>query len=213
MEKAILYVRVSTQTQEYDRQVSELQEWANGRYEIVGIYSEKISGYKKNTDRPQLTAALSAAIEQKATIVVWELSRLGRNSDELLKTVLMLKEQGVNVFFKKENISIFQDGKENPFMMVVISTLAVCAEFERSNIRERMKSGYQYFRANGGKVGRKTGYRKTITDYEKQYPQLVADLRDKKSGKAKGTAYTVRVLAERYSLNPSTVQAIASLIN
>ena len=212
MEKAIIYARVSTQSQDYDRQVAELTKWAEAQYEVAGVYSEKISGAKKNADRPQLTEALTAAIEQKATIVVWELSRLGRNASELLRTVLELKERGVNVHFKKEGISMYQDGKENPFFLVMLSTLAVCAELERGNIRERMKSGYTYFRAKGGKVGRKEGYRKTIADYERQHPQLVADLREKAKGKAKGKAYSVRALAERYGLNPCTVQTIASLI-
>lgn len=212
MEKAIIYARVSTQSQDYERQVAELKEWAAMQYKVVGVYTEKISGAKKNTDRPQLTAALSAAIEAKATIVVWELSRLGRDAEELLRTALELKGQGVNVHFKKEGISIFQDGKENPFFPIMIATLAVCAELERGNIRERMKSGYTYFRAQGGKVGRKVGYRKTIADYERQHPQLVQDLRDKAQGKAKGKAYSVRALAERYSLNPCTVQTISRLI-
>lgn len=212
MEKAIIYARVSTQSQEYDRQVAELQEWASHQFEVVGVYKEKVSGAKKTAERPQLEAALSAAIEQQATVICWELSRLGRNADELLKTVLRLKENGVNVLFKKEAISIFQDGKENPFFLVMLSTLAVCAELERSNIRERMKSGYQYFRQQGGKVGRKEGYRKSVEDYRKEFPQLVQDLQDKEQGKARGKAYSIRALAERYSLNPSTVQAIKSLI-
>lgn len=212
MKKAIIYARVSTQSQEFERQVADLTQWTETQYEVVGVYTEKVSGAKKAAERPQLTAALEAAIEHKATIVVWELSRLGRNASELLRTVLELKEQGVNVHFKKEGISIYQDGKENPFFLVMLSTLAVCAELERGNIRERMKSGYTYFRAQGGKVGRKVGYRKTIADYERQYPQLVAELKEKAKGKARGKAYSVRALAERYSLNPSTVQTIANML-
>lgn len=212
MEKAVLYVRVSTNVQEYDRQIADLQEWAKGRYEVISVHAEKISGAKRNADRPKLTHALNDAIEHKATIVVWELSRLGRDASELLKTCIELKQQGVNVYFKKEGLSIFSEGKENPFFLVVLATLAVCAELERSNIRERMKSGYIYYRQNGGRVGRKEGYRKTIKDYEKDYPQLIQDLKDKLNGKAKGTAYSVRGLAERYSLNPSTIQAITQLL-
>lgn len=211
-EKAIIYARVSTTLQEYDRQVSELEHWASNQYNVIGIYSEKISGAKKNADRPKLTAALSAAIEHKATIVVWELSRLGRDTDELLRTVLDLKEQGVNVYFKKEGISVFQDGKENPFFMVMLSTLAVCASLERNNIKERMQSGYKYFRANGGKVGRKVGYRKTIEDYEKTNTELVEALREKAKGRVRGKLYSVRALAERFHVNPNTVQAISKLV-
>lgn len=212
MEKAIIYARVSTAAQDYERQVSELAQWAASTFEVIATYTEKVSGAKRSSERPQLTAAMEAAIEQQATIVVWELSRLGRDADELLRTVLMLKDNGVNVVFKKEGISIFSDGKANPFFLVMLSTLAVCAELERGNIRERMRSGYTYFREQGGKVGRKVGYRKTIADYEQQHPQLVQDLRDKAQGKAKGKAYSIRALAERYSLNPCTVQTIASLI-
>ncbi|MCH5174702.1 MAG: recombinase family protein [Prevotellaceae bacterium] len=211
MEKAVLYCRVSTHTQDFDRQVKELEDWAVGKYEIVGSYAEKISGAKKVADRPMLSNAIDCAIKEQATIVSWELSRLGRNAGELLKTVLELKEQGVNVFFKKENISIFSDGKENPFFLVMLSTLAVCAELERGNIRERMRSGYTYFRANGGKVGRKVGYRKTIKEYEKDYPALVADLREKAKG-VKGKLYSVRALAERHKVNPSTVQSITRIL-
>lgn len=212
MGKAIIYARVSTLAQDYDRQVEELKQWAAHQYEVVGIFTEKICGAKKTKERPQLAAALAEAIEQQATIVVWELSRLGRDAAELLRTVLELRDKGVNVHFKKEGISMFQDGEANPYFLVMLSTLAVCAELERGNIRERMKSGYIYFRQQGGKVGRKEGYRKTLKDYEKQHPQLVADLRDKAQGKARGKAYSVRALAERYSLNPCTVQTIASLI-
>lgn len=211
MEKAVLYVRVSTSAQEYDRQVVELQEWAKGRYEVINVHAEKISGAKKNADRPKLMNALNDAIENKATIVVWELSRLGRNASELLKTVIDLKDKGVNVHFKKEGISIFTEGKENPFFLVMLSTLAVCAELERGNIRERMKSGYIYYRANGGKVGRKEGYRKTIKEYEKDYPALVADLQEKAKG-VKGKLYSVRALAERHKVNPSTVQTITRIL-
>ena len=212
MEKAVLYSRVSTQVQDFNRQIQELEYWAKGKYEVVGNFAEKISGAKKVAERPMLANAISCAIENRATIICWELSRMGRNASELLKTVLELKDRGINVFFKKEGVSIFTEGKENPFFLVVLSTLAVCSELERSNIRERMKSGYTYYRANGGKVGRKEGYRKQLADYEKDYPQLVADLKDKLNGKAKGTAYSVRGLAERYSLNPSTIQAITRLL-
>ena len=104
MKKAIIYARVSTLAQEYDRQISDLTIFANGNgYTVEAFFTEKISGAKKNSERPQLIAALNYAIENNATILVSELSRLGRNTDELLKTVLMCKDSHVNVYFQKEN--------------------------------------------------------------------------------------------------------------
>ena len=214
MKKAIIYARVSTLAQDYDRQVSDLTIFASGNgYNVEAVFTEKISGAKKNFERPQLMAALNYSIENNATILVSELSRLGRNTDELLKTVLICKDSRVNVYFQKENISVYgNEGEENPFFMVMLSTLAVCASLERSAIRHRMESGYKYYRANGGKVGRKEGYRYSLNDYEKKYPALVNDLKEKAKG-ARGTLYSVRALAERHKVNPSTVQAIAKLLS
>lgn len=213
MKTSIIYARVSTLSQDYDRQIADLTTYATANgYNVSKTFTEKISGAKKNSERPQLTAALDYAVKNHATIFVSELSRLGRNTDELLRTILLCKEQNINVVFQKENISTYtSDGKENPFFMVVISTLAVCAQLERENIRHRMVSGYKYYRQNGGKVGRRVGFRYTVSEYEKKYPLLVADLREKKKG-VRGKLYSVRALAERHQVNPSTVQAIWSII-
>ncbi len=130
----------------------------------------------------------------------------------MLKSVIYCKEHRVNIFFQKEQIAIFDaEGNEHPFLMIMIATLSTCAQIERESIRFRMKSGYDHYRANGGRVGRKEGYRVTVEDYERKYPQLVQDLRDKANG-AKGRLYSVRALAERHGINASTVQAVAKLL-
>ena len=156
--------------------------------------------------------AMDYATTHGCTILCSELSRLGRNIDEVLKSVIYCKENLINVYFQKEQLSIFTaDNKENPFLMIMIATLSTCAQLERESIRYRMESGYNNYRANGGKVGRKEGYRKTMIDYERTNPELVRDLKDKANG-AKGKLYSVRALAERHNVNPSTVQAIATML-
>ena len=82
---------------------------------------------------------------------------------------------------------------------------------EREAIRFRMKSGYEQFRADGGKVGRKTGYRVTMEQYKEKYPELVKDLQEKKDG-ASGKLYSIRALADRHNVNASTVQAITKMM-
>ena len=154
---SIIYARVSTAIQDTDRQVVDLQAYANGNdYSVERIFTEKISGAKKNSERPALMDALEYATKHKCTILCSELSRLGRNIDEILKSIIFCKEHKTNVYFQKEQLSIFNnDGEEHPFLMIMIATLGTCAKLEREAIRFRMKSGYDKFRAEGGKVGRK----------------------------------------------------------
>ena len=211
--KAIIYARVSTSVQNTDRQVIDLQTYASANgYQVLNVFTEKISGAKRNDEREALTEAIDYAHAHKCTILCSELSRLGRNIDEVLKSVIYCKENRINVFFQKEQFSIFNhDGQPHPFLMIFISVLGTCASMEREAIRFRMKSWFDNFRANGGKVGRKEGYRISMSDYESKYPELVKDLRDKANG-AKGRLYSVRALADRHNVNASTVQAISSLM-
>lgn len=212
--KAIIYARVSTLVQDTDRQVKDLQTYANGNgYEVENIFTEKISGAKKNEDRPTLLEALDYATANGCTILCSELSRLGRNIDEVLKSVIYCKENRINVYFQKEQLSIFNaDGNEHPFLMIMIATLSTCAQIERESIRFRMKSGYDNYRAKGGKVGRKEGYRIGIAEYEAKYPNLVSDLRKKIEKSLRGDKYSVRYLAKEHEVNESTVQAITRLL-
>lgn len=214
MKPSIIYARVSTARQDTDRQVSDLRAYADGNgYEVQEVFTEKISGAMKNVERHALTEAIKYATLHPCTILVSELSRLGRNIDEVLKTVIYFKEHRINVYFQKEQLHIFNaDGSENPFLMIMIATLSTCAQLERESIRFRMQSGYDNYRAKGGKVGRKEGYRKTIGDYERTNPGLVADLREKAKMDKPGKLYSVRSLAERHSVNPSTVQAVAHML-
>ena len=94
----------------------------------------------------------------------------------------------------------------------MIATLGTCAKLEREAIRFRMKSGYDKFRAEGGKVGRKTGYRMKLEDYDKKYPGLMKDLRLKLSGR-KSKRYKNASLAKRYKINVSTVNAAAKILS
>lgn len=211
--KAIIYARVSTSAQNTDRQVTDLQAYAQGNgYKVQDIFTEQISGAKRNDEREALTDAINYAKKNGCIILCSELSRLGRNIDEVLKSVIFCKEQGINIYFQKEQFNIFNaDGQPHPFLMIFISVLGTCASLERESIRFRMKSGYDKYRADGNKVGRREGFRFKMKDYEAKYPKLVADLRDKQNG-AKGKLYSVRALADRHNVNASTVQTISSLM-
>ena len=174
--KTIIYSRVSTQGQDYSRQIDELQAYAVSHSWIVSaIFSEKIAGAKKNEERLERSRRMDyIEAHQVDRGLMWELSRLGRNTIEVLKTIELLNEAKVSLFIKNYNIETLDaDGKPNVMAQFLITILAEIARMERSTIKERMDSGYKQFRSLGGKVGRKEGYTKSSDMYRNEYSDII----------------------------------------
>lgn len=132
------------------------------------------------------------------TLLISELSRLGRNVDDVLANVQLCKEHHLNVYFQKEQLSIFNaDGKEHPFLTIFVAVLGTCAEMERENIKFRLNSGKEKYIAEGGKVGRKEGYRKSEEKLQEEYASVIKQLK-------KG--YPIRMIAKNEGVGISTVQ-------
>lgn len=184
--KAVIYARVSSvgDRQNTHRQVADLSEYAtrNG-LAVEKVFEEHISGAKKNSERPVLCECLDYCIGNGIhTLLISELSRLGRNVDEVLENVKRCKDNHLNIYFQKENLSIFQpDGTKNPFLNIFISVLGTCAEMERENISFRLNSGLQRYKENGGKVGRKVGSVKSKEQKQLEYAKVIRCLRAGKS--------------------------------
>lgn len=206
---AVIYARVSSTNdrQSTDRQVLDLNAYATKNdINVVKTYEEHISGAKRNEERPVLCECLDYCIENKIdTLLISELSRLGRNVDEVLANVKLCKDNNLNIYFQKENLSIFQDdGTKNPFLNIFISVLGTCAEMERENIKFRLNSGRAKYIADGGKLGRKEGYRKPKEQKEVEYNEVIKELK-------KGTS--VRRTAKLCDVSVSTVQRIKAEFN
>lgn len=202
--KAVIYARVSSTNdrQSTDRQVIDLAKYAdNNGMEVVKVFEEHISGAAKNEERHVLCDCLDYCISHKVnTLLISELSRLGRNVDEVLANVKRCKDNSLNIYFQKENLSIFQtDGSKNPFLNIFISVLGTCAEMERENIRFRLNSGRQKYIAEGGKLGRKEGYRKPQEKKQEEYKDVIRELK-------RGTS--IRRTAKLHDVSISTVQRI-----
>lgn len=201
---AVIYARVSSVSDRQDttRQVRDLQALATERsLDVINTFEEHISGAKKTQDRPVLSECLQFCFDNNiGTLLISELSRLGRNVDDVLSNVRLCKEKHLNVYFQKEQLSIFNtDGKEHPFLTIFIAVLGTCAEMERENIKFRLNSGKAHYVANGGKVGRKEGYRKPTELFLEQYAGVVKQLR-------KG--YPIRMIAKNEGVGISTVQRV-----
>ena len=180
MKKVVIFARVSTNIQDYERQVNELTAFAQQRKWIVAAtFCEKISGAKKNTERKELTKMIDYICSNSInTVIVTELSRLGRDTLQVLEVIEQLNKLGISLYIQNYNIeTLTEDGTINPMSQFLITILAEVARMERKTIRERVESGYKNYRANGGKVGRKTGYRKSEDDMRDQYREEIKLLR------------------------------------
>lgn len=138
----IAYIRVSAVDQNLESQKELLQKCTINKW-----FEEKISG--RNTDRPQLQAMLEY-VREGDTVYVKDLSRLARNTKDLLDIVEYLTNKGVALKSIKENI----DTSSN-FGKLMITFLAAIYEFERANLLERQRDGIAVAKLKGKYKGRK----------------------------------------------------------
>ena len=204
MATAVIYARVSStgERQSTSRQVADLTNYAslNG-LKVVEVYEEHISGAKRNEERAVLTECIDYAIANSVDVVLFsELSRCGRAVWEVLDTIRTLKDNGINAYFQKEGLSLFSaDGKENPYLAVMVSVLGVCAQLERENITYRLNSGRAKYIADGGKLGRKVGSVKSKERKQEEYSKVIRSLKQGKS---------IRDTAKICEVSISTVQRV-----
>ena len=180
MKRVVIYARVSTNSQDYDRQISDLREYAKKMdYIVVKEFSEKISGAKKVAEREQLSELLQFVEAHNIDkVLIYECSRLSRRIVDFLQVIEQLTEKGISLFILQNSLETLQsDGKPNPIAQLVMGMIAQFCSMERSLIRSRMKSGYDHFRSNGGKVGRKQGYTKTVDAMKEEYAEDICLLR------------------------------------
>ena len=180
MKKVCIYARVSTQSQDYQRQLSELREYATRmNYEIVKEFSEKISGAKAIAERQALTELLEyAAANRIDKVLVYECSRISRRAIDFLQVIEQLTQMKVSVYILQNGLeTLMADGSVNPIAQLVLGIIGQFNSMERSLIRSRMSSGYNHFRSNGGKVGRKEGYKKSDEQMKEQYSKELSLLK------------------------------------
>lgn len=208
MKTAIIFTRCSSSgplesRQDTTRQVEDLQSYADrNSITVEKTFEEHISGGKSNKDRPMLQEALTYAIENGIdTILISELSRLGRRCDEILETIKFLKDNHINCYFLKEQLSIFSaDGKENPYLTIMCAVLGTAAELERETIYYRLKSGRDKYVRDGGRLGKPKGAGvKSKDQLAVEYKSVIRNL---KSGQS------IRNTAKITGVSVSTVQRV-----
>ena len=184
MEKVVILARVSTDKQDYQRQIVELTDYCSKvGWEIVKVFANKISGAKKTEERPEVLEMLSYVKEHDIKrVCCLEVSRLGRNTLEALKVIQMLNDNKVSLFIKNYNLETLNpDGTPNPVASLITTILLEVASMERRTILERVNSGRNQYiakcRKEGLKMGRPSDYKKSEDAYKEQYQKELTLLR------------------------------------
>lgn len=177
MKKVVIYTRVSTQGQEYERQLAELRDYATRmNYEVVEEFSEKVSGAKRVEEREALMSLLSYVEAHKVDkVLIYECSRLSRRAIDFLTVIEHLSSLKVSVYILQNGLeTLMEDGSVNPIASLVLGIIGQFNSMERSLIRSRMASGYKHYReVLNGTVGRKKGYRKSDVQMKEQYSKEI----------------------------------------
>ena len=191
-QKAAIYARVSTSDQSCDRQISELTAFAErSDFDVIDIFKETASGTSANRSARNRLIDLAQARKVDA-ILVTELSRWGRSTQDLLDTMNKLAGWKVSVVA----MSGMTFELETPHGRMMATMLAGIAQFERDLLSERVKSGLAAARARGKKLGRQPGQRPKS---DKLAPKVIQAVTD-------GRSY--RWIARDLGINKNTVLEI-----
>lgn len=184
MDKVVILARVSTDRQEYQRQINELTTYCeNVGWSVEEIFANKVSGAKRIEERKEILSLVEYVREhQIKRVVCLEISRVGRNTLEALKIIQYLTENGVSLFVKNYNLETLDaNGKPNPITSLICTILLEIASMERLTIKERMESGRKQYidrcRKEGIKMGRPSTCRKSVETYKEQYPKEIGLIR------------------------------------
>lgn len=180
----VLLCRVSTNAQDYTRQVNELTDYCHKQgWNILKIFANKVSGVKRNEERPEIIEMVDyVKANSVEKVVVLEISRLGRCTLEALKVIETLNEQGICLHIKNYGLETLTEAKQpNPVASLICTILLEIAQMERLTIVERMASGRKQYiercKVEGKKMGRPATYRKSEDKMKEQYAKEVSLLK------------------------------------
>jgi DNA invertase Pin-like site-specific DNA recombinase len=193
MRRAVLYLRVSTIDQTTANQERELRQVAERMgCEITKVYKDHgISGAKGRDKRPAFDAMCRDASRRQFDVVMaWSVDRLGRSLQDLVGFLSELHALGVDLLLHQQGLDTTTPAGKALFQM-----MGVFAEFERAMIQERVRAGLARARDEGKKLGR---------------PPIAPELEERiRKALATPGRPGVRKIAERFGVNPGTVQRIA----
>ena len=152
--RVALYLRVSTNNgrQAVDNQQRELEAVAEcSGWEIVAMFSDKISGAKGRDKRPGLEALMKGATAREFDLVAaWSVDRLGRSLQHLVQLFAEFQALNVDLYLHQQHVD-----SSTPSGRALLQMSGVFAEFERAILKERIYAGLARARAEGKHLGRR----------------------------------------------------------
>jgi DNA invertase Pin-like site-specific DNA recombinase len=152
--KIVGYIRISTDKQDFEKQRHLLLEYARKERLIIDEFIEVEVSSRKDTGARRIDE-LQDKLQKDDTLLVAELSRLGREMLQVLNIINDLSEKGVKLTFVRQP-ELSTTGSHGKLLLAIYSYFA---EAEREFISMRVKQGLAAARAKGVKLGRPKGSR------------------------------------------------------
>lgn len=176
-------------------------------FEVIEVFSEKISGFSVSIDkRPILQKALQYVQEKKIEcIMVSEVSRLGRNTHEVLGLIEGLKNEDVAIYVHNIGATINKkDSSSEIFTKLIVTIMADLARLESEQMSYRIKSGIRSRKAKGLTTGRKVGSKEPVEKFLSKHQDVIKYL-------SKG--YSSREIQKLCKCSPNTIKKIKDNLN
>jgi DNA invertase Pin-like site-specific DNA recombinase len=188
----VKYNRVSTFQQTGDRFTVD-----NDKYDITLL--DKVSGSIPFSARPKGQEIVKMVKEGTISdLVVEELSRMGRNTGDVIKTLEWLEEHEVNVYVRNIGLQSRANGTKNPVWKMITSIMSSLYEMELENIKERTMMGRAVYIQRGGQLGRPQGSKESERKFiDKEKSQEIIKYLNKKR--------TVREISKITSASNKTI--------
>ena len=157
--QAIIYSRVSSLSQDYERQLINLKNVAKEKgWYVKRTFQEKISGTVRSGSRTEFKSLMDYIDKTPVQVImVSEISRLGRRVVDVLNFVELLHEKGIALYIQQFNMLTMDNGKENPVAKMLLQMLSIGTEMENSQRKIRQYEGIQLARMKGKYNGRRKG--------------------------------------------------------
>lgn len=178
--EAIIYSRVSSESQDNERQIINLKQVAEQKgWHVRRTFQEKISGTIKSGSRNEFKSLLEYIERSPIQVIMTsEISRIGRRVVDVLNFVELLHEKGIALYIQQFNMLTMENGRENPIAKMLLQMLSIGAEMENNQRKIRQFEGIKLAQMKNIYAGRQKGAKTTPSKLVSKYKN-VADLLDK----------------------------------